>query len=340
MRWRRRGLGSVIVMTTSAEPLVVTLPDQALLDGVGGPPDGIELRLWDLLASTGEPEDVTVVVPPYLTGARGLPLLADLPRLRLVQTLTAGFEHVIPFLPADVALANAPGVHDASTAELAVTLTLSVLRGVPDFVQAQDERQWIDDEVIRRRSLADRRVLVVGYGGVGQAVARRMLAFETRVTGVATRARPAGPDGVRVHGTAELLDLLPEHDVVVLATPLNDVTRGLVGARFLAAMPDGAVLINVARGGVVDTDALLAELSRGRLLAGLDVTDPEPLPSDHPLWSAPGVLISPHAGGATSAFLPRAVALLRGQLNRLSTGHRPRGIVVPSTWSTSLTDGT
>jgi phosphoglycerate dehydrogenase-like enzyme len=324
----------------SIERLVVTLPDQALLDGVGAPPDGIELRLWDLTTPAERPEDIDVVVPPYLTGSRGLPLLAGLPNLRLVQTLTAGFEHVVPFLPRDVALANAPGVHDASTAELAVTLTLAVLRGLPDFVHAQDERRWSADDVIRRRSLADRRVLVVGFGGVGRAVARRMLAFEASVTGVATRSRPAGSDGVPVHATTELLDLLPHHDVVVLATPLNDATRGLVDAKFLAAMPDGGVLVNVARGGVVDTDALLVELSRGRIFAGLDVTDPEPLPSDHPLWTAPGVLISPHAGGATSAFLPRAVALLRQQLERLSTGRRPRGIVLSSTWSTSLNDGT
>jgi phosphoglycerate dehydrogenase-like enzyme len=269
-----------------------------------------------------------------------MPLLAQLPDLRLVQTLTAGFEHAVPFLPPGVALANAPGVHDASTAELAVTLALAVLRGLPDFVHAQDQGRWRADEEVRRRALADRRVLVVGYGGVGQAVARRMLAFETTVTGVASRARPAGPDGVSVHGVDELADLLPHHDVVVIATPLNDATRGLVGTAFLASMPDGALLVNVARGGVVDTDALLAELRSGRLLAALDVTDPEPLPSGHPLWGAPGVLISPHAGGATSAFFPRAVALLHEQLQRLSTGRRPRGIVVSSSWTSSLTDGT
>jgi phosphoglycerate dehydrogenase-like enzyme len=166
-----------------------------------------------------------------------------------------------------------------------------------------------------------------------------MLAFETTVTGVASRPRPAGPDGVPVRGVAELPELLPHHDVVVLATPLTDATRGLVDATFLAAMPDGAVLVNVARGPVVDTDALLAELHDGRLLAALDVTDPEPLPDDHPLWRARGVLISPHTGGATSAFRPRAVALLKDQLDFLSTARRPRGIVVTSTWSESLTAG-
>lgn len=322
------------------EPLVVTLPDQALVDGVGAPPDGVEVRLWDLAAPPASADDIHVVVPPYMSGTRGLPLLTGVSNLRLVQTLTAGYEHALPFLPEDVALANAPGVHDASTAELAVTLTLAVLRGVPEFVRAQDEGRWVADETIHHRALADQRVLVVGYGGVGRAVARRMLAFETTVTGVATRPRAPGPDGVPMHGVAQLAELLPRHDVVVLATPLNDATRRLVDGTFLAAMPDGAVLVNVARGPVVDTDALLAELRRGRLLAALDVTDPEPLPPDHPLWSAPGVLISPHAGGATSAFLPRAVALLKEQLETLSTGRRPRGIVVTSTWTESLSTGT
>jgi phosphoglycerate dehydrogenase-like enzyme len=326
-------------MPPSTEPLVVTLPDQALVDGVGEPPEHVEVRLWDLETAPDRPDDIAVVVPPYLAGARGLPMLVGLPNLRLVQTLTAGFEHALPFLPDGVALANAPGVHDASTAELAVTLALAVLRGVPEFVRAQDDGRWVSDETIRHRSLADRRVLVVGYGGVGRAVASRMLALETTVTGVATRARPAGDDGVPVHGVDELGDLLPRHDVVVVATPLNDATRGLVDAAFLAAMPDQAVLVNVARGPVVDTEALLAELRSGRLLAALDVTHPEPLPTGHPLWSAPGVLISPHAGGATSAFEPRAVRLLRSQLESLSTGRRPRGIVVPSTWSESLTEG-
>jgi phosphoglycerate dehydrogenase-like enzyme len=327
-------------MPPLTEPLVVTLPDLALVDGVGTPPDGVEVRLWDLAAPPTSADDIHVVVPPYMSGARGLPLLVGLPRLRLVQTLTAGYEHAVPFLPQDVALANAPGVHDASTAELAVTLTLAVLRGVPQFVRAQDQGRWVGDDTIRHRALADQRVLVVGYGGIGRAVARRMRAFETTVTGVASQPRAAGPDGVPVHGVAQVPELLPHHDVVVVATPLNEATRGLVDEAFLAAMPDGAVLVNVARGPVVDTDALLAELRRGRLLAALDVTDPEPLPPDHPLWSAPGVLISPHAGGATSAFLPRAVALLRDQLAKLSTGRRPRGIVVPSTWTESLSAGT
>ncbi len=309
-----------------AEPWVVTLPEQNLVDAIATPPDGVRLRVWDLTAPLDDPGDVTVVVPPYMGVGDWGPLLAQLPQLRLVQTLTAGYETLLPLVPDGVALANAVGVHDTSTAELAVGLAIAALRGFPDFVRAADDGRWAPQ---RRRALADRRVLVLGAGGVGRAVVERLLPFEAHVTVVARTRRSSGPADLPVHGIDELDRLLPEHDVVVLTVPLDDATRHLVDAGFLAALPDGALVVNVARGGVVDTEALLAELRSGRLLAALDVTDPEPLPPDHPLWTAPGVLISPHVGGATSAFRPRAVAMLTGVLERLSTGRPPRGIVVP-----------
>ncbi|HEX3005010.1 MAG TPA: 2-hydroxyacid dehydrogenase [Angustibacter sp.] len=308
-----------------AEPWVVTLPEQDLVDAVT-PPDGVRLRVWDLSSPLDDPDDVTVVVPPYMGVGDWGPVLAGLPALRLVQTLTAGYETLLPLVPDGVALANAVGVHDTSTGELAVGLAIAALRGLPDFVRAADDGRWAPQ---RRRALADRNVLVLGAGGVGRAVVERLLPFEAHVTVVARSARPSGPAGLPVHGIDALDHLLPEHDVVVLTVPLDDATRHLVDARFLAALPDGALVVNVARGGVVDTDALLAELRSGRLLAALDVTDPEPLPPGHPLWTAPGVLISPHVGGATSAFRPRAVAMLTDLLERLSTGRPPRGIVVP-----------
>ncbi|MGN6302154.1 MAG: 2-hydroxyacid dehydrogenase [Angustibacter sp.] len=309
-----------------AEPWVVTLPEQDLVDALASPPDGVRLRLWDLSAPLDDAGDVTVVVPPYMGVGDWGPLLAALPRLQLVQTLTAGYETLVPLLPDGVALANAVGVHDASTAELAVGLAIAALRGLPDFVRDAEHGRWAPQ---RRRALADRHVLVLGAGGVGRAVVERLLPFETHVTVVARTARPSGPAGLPVHGIDELGELLPRHDVVVLTVPLDEATRHLVDAGFLAALPDGALVVNVARGGVVDTGALLAELRSGRLLAALDVTDPEPLPPDHPLWTAPGVLVSPHVGGATSAFRPRAVAMLADLLERLSTGRPPRGIVVP-----------
>jgi phosphoglycerate dehydrogenase-like enzyme len=170
-------------------------------------------------------------------------------------------------------------------------------------------------------------VLVIGYGSVGRAVVQRLLPFEVEVTAVASRAREGDDLVAAVHGGDELPQLLPRHDVVIVIVPLSEATRGLVDATFLAAMPDGALLVNVARGPVVDTDALLAETSSGRLLAALDVTDPEPLPPDHPLWTSPGVLVSPHVGGATSAFRPRAVRLLRGQLRAYAAGEPLRNVV-------------
>ncbi len=320
-------------------PFTVAIANLDLFEGLserrsadfGEVPDGVRLVRWELTEPLAAPGEVAVVVPPYLGGAR-LELLGELADLRLVQMLTAGYDDMAASLPSGVALANAVGVHDASTSELAIGLTIAALRGLPEFVRAQDQGRWRWEQ---RRSLADRRVLVVGYGGVGQAVARRALAFETTVTAVASKARPHNASGpaVAVHGVDELPDLLPHHDVVIVTVPLTDATRGLVDGAFLAAMPDGALLVNVARGPVVDTAALMAELAAGRLLAALDVTDPEPLPAEHELWHLPGVLISPHVGGSTSARLPRAIDLVHDQLRRIWTGEPLRGIVVPTQWS-------
>jgi phosphoglycerate dehydrogenase-like enzyme len=239
--------------------------------------------------------------------------------LDVIQTLTAGVDDILANLSSiapGVRLCNARGVHDASTAELALTLILASLRGIPDYVTAQQAGHWAD---AFRPALADRSVLIVGYGAIGAAVEDRLVPFEVaRVARVARSARATerGP----VHPLADLPALLPDADVVVIATPLDDSTRGLVDADFLARMKDGALLVNVARGAVVDTKALLAELDTGRITAALDVTDPEPLPPGHPLWRAPGVLITPHVGGPSSAFAPRAKRLIVSQLSRYAAG--------------------
>lgn len=167
--------------------------------------------------------------------------------------------------------------------------------------------EWVHD---RRSSLVDRNVLIIGAGGVGQAIAHRLIPFGAGVTLVARSQRTG------VVASSELPSLLPEADIVVLAVPLNMHTSGLDDESFLSRMREGSLLVNVARGGVVDTQALVRHAQQGRIRAALDVTDPEPLPPEHPLWRIPGVLISPHVGGDTSAFLPRARALVEQQISR------------------------
>lgn len=295
---------------------------------LGPLPGALAYRFWNGGEEfPADPAQCVFYVVPYMKGpAVATRPLPHMPRLRVAQTLTAGVEHLlpeVPGLPSGAQLCNAGPLHNTSTAELALALTLAALRGIPEAVRGQAEGSWRPAVL---PSLADRRVLIVGYGGIGGAVEDRLVPFEVaEVTRVAGRARqsPRGP----VHAAEELPRLLPEADVVVVCTPLTDATRGLVDASFLGLMPDGALLVNVARGAVVDTGALLAELDSGRLRAALDVTDPEPLPPEHPLWRAPGVLITPHVGGASSAFRRRAEELLRGQLERFASGQPIRYVV-------------
>ncbi|RXZ40205.1 NAD(P)-dependent oxidoreductase, partial [Agromyces binzhouensis] len=178
----------------------------------------------------------------------------------------------------------------------------------------------------RHASLADRRVLLVGYGGVGRAIEDRLAGFEVELTRVASSARD--DERGRVHGVDELPALLPHAEVVIVVVPLSDETTRLVDAAFLAALPDGALVVNVARGAVADTDAILAEATSGRLRFALDVTDPEPLPEGHPLFALPNVLVSPHVGGATTAMMPRMARLLRDQVERMLRGDEPRNVVL------------
>ena len=302
----------------------VTVPDESWVDAVGVVP-GVRVRPWDMTAPLTDPAGVGVVVHPYFTGVDRLRRVADLPDLQAVSVLTAGFETAVPYVPPGVQLLNAAGVHDASTAELAVALILAAMRRIPDFVRAGDRGEWLPLRIWP--ALADKRVLVVGYGSIGRAIAARLAPFEVTLTAVASTAR-AGDELVdRVHGIAELSALLPHHDVVVLIVPLTPATERMVDADFLAAMPDGALLVNMARGKVVDTDALVTAAAGGRLRVALDVTDPEPLPVGHPLWRCPTLVLSPHVGGATSAFAPRAARLLREQFRRYAAGQPFRNVV-------------
>ena len=264
----------------------------------------LQLGYSDLSANLSK---VGFYVPVYMGPRDSLELIAQMPNLEVVQLLTVGVDAALEYVPEHVSLCNAVGVHDASTAELAVALVLASLRGIDDFARAMPRGEWVHD---RRSSLVDRNVLIIGAGGVGQAIAHRLIPFGTEVTLVARSQRTG------VVASSELPSLLPEADIVVLAVPLNMHTSGLVDESFLSQMREGSLLVNVARGGVVDTQALVRHAQQGRIRAALDVTDPEPLPPEHPLWRIPGVLISPHVGGDTSAFLPRARALVEQQISR------------------------
>jgi phosphoglycerate dehydrogenase-like enzyme len=300
--------------------LIVSVPSAPVREALGEVPGGVEIVDWDLVGPP--PRDtIDVVVPPYLGGQK-LEALAGV-TTRLVQSQLIGYDGVADSLPPGHVFANATTVHETSTAELTVTLILAAQRGIPDFVRAASAGRWAPAVHL---SLADRTVLLIGYGGVGQAIEARLLPFETIVVRVARSARAdeRGP----IHAIDELPDLLPQADIVVVAVPLGESTAGLVDDAFLSRMRDGALLVNIARGGVADTDALLAHATSGRLRLALDVTDPEPLPDGHPLFALPNVLISPHVGGASTAMMPRMARLLHRQIDRLLRGEEPENVVI------------
>ena len=270
----------------------------------------------EVVAPDGSPlppgaADVEFYVPPFFPDLPAITVMAQLPRLRVVQVQTAGVERLLPYVPAGVTLCNARGVHDASTAEWVVAVTLAALRDLPYFAAEQAAQRW---SYRFTDSLADKSVLIVGYGSIGGAVERRLSGFEVTVRRVARQPR----DGVAA--VSELPGLLPGADVVILLAPVTPETIGMVDAPFLARMKDGALLVNAARGSLVVTGALTEELQRGRLRAAVDVTDPEPLPPGHPWWGLPNVLITPHVAASTSAQERRMLAFLRAQAERFTRG--------------------
>ncbi|MCR2762676.1 2-hydroxyacid dehydrogenase [Microbacterium sp. zg.B48] len=307
----------------STPPLVVSVPTEELAAALQPAPDGVEVLVWTMQSAPPR-EALDIVVPPYMSIGKVLPRLAEV-RTRLVQGQSIGYEGVADHLPPGLVFANAASVHEASTAELAIALTLASQRHLPAFVRAQGERRWASEF---SDSLADRRVLLLGFGGVGKAVAARLAPFEVDLTVVASRSRVE--DGMPVHGVDELLDLLPHAEIVIVTLPGGDATRRIIDDSALSALPDGALVVNVGRGELIDTDALVDHLRRGRIRAALDVTDPEPLPAEHPLWELPGVLITPHVGGASSAMRPRTVRLIRAQIERMRAGEPPLNVVYES----------
>jgi phosphoglycerate dehydrogenase-like enzyme len=302
-------------MTPPSKPrsVVVCLPDGPERVHVGELPANVDLRLVpDEPAPIPDLADVELIVP---SGPTREPLLELLDRgggaLRAIQTTSAGVDWLIGRVPEHVAVHNARGVFDVPLAEWVIGAILAMQRGLIESRDAQASREWAS---IEPPELSGRRVVILGLGSIGTAIADRLRAFGVSITGVARTAR----DGVR--GMADLDAVLPEAEILVNMLPLSTETDGLLEARRLGLLPDGALVVNGGRGRTIVTSALVAELQAGRLRAALDVTDPEPLPADHPLWRLPNVLITPHMAGDSEGSRIRSFELVGDQVRRFAAG--------------------
>ena len=296
------------------------MPDSPLRGEMGTLPDSVEL-----VAEPAPTVEMMVLGPEF---ADDVPAIFEhLPGLRVVQSFSAGVDYLLPLIPPGVTLCSASGVHDASVSEWVVGAIIAMRRRLPEFIELQRRAEWVRDlaepDQFSNHPIDDlegRSVVVLGYGSIGRALASRLAGFGVRVAGVAQHARS---DAV----TPESLPpLLPEADVVVDLLPLTPVTRKVVDAEFLSQMKAGALFVNAGRGGTVDTDALLEALKTGRIRAALDVTDPEPLPADHPLWKEPNVLITPHIAGTVARWERRAYRFAGEQIRRYAAGQPLLGV--------------
>jgi phosphoglycerate dehydrogenase-like enzyme len=275
-------------------------------------PAGVEVREVPPSGDISDrPQHADILISGF-DAPRTIEILPQVRDLRVVQTLSAGVDTLVDHIPADVILCDGSGIHDASVSEWIVMAMLAMRRRLPECVLSQRVATWRSSG--RGADLEGATVLILGYGSIGRALAQRLQPFGARVERVARRARTG------VHGVDELAGLLPDAEVVVILLPLTAETRGMVDASFLAAMRRDALLVNAARGAIVDTDALLAALHTERIRCALDVTEPEPLPDGHPLWSAPGALITPHIGGNVRRLMERAWRFAAEQVRRYIDG--------------------
>jgi phosphoglycerate dehydrogenase-like enzyme len=308
-----------MIDTMTDQPVRVTVPDEGWLERLADLDDRVELSVWDF--SAPQPNGrIDLAVRPYTPSPGGLATL-DASRVIAVQLQTLGFDGVPEQLPPGIICCNAVGVHEGSTAELAIALLLASQRNLDAYARERGEchPRW-------GTSIADRRVMLLGYGGIGTEIEKRLDGFDAELVRVAGHARE--DDRGEIHGSDELAELLPTVDAVMVAVPLSPANVGLINDDFLGALPDDAVVVNVSRGKIADTDAIVRQA--GRVRYATDVTDPEPLPADHPLWSVPGVLISPHVGGMSSAMQPRIDRVVRDQITRLLNGEPLASVVIPA----------
>jgi len=296
--------------------LRISLPDQSWVDALADVAD-LETVIWDMRSPQPEGH-LDFVLRPLGVGPTSIRLL-DTSRVGVVQGQGLGFDDIVGVLPPGGVFCNAVGVHEGPTAEIALALMLASQRSIDVFARQQTTSDWITGVT---RSMIGKRVMLLGYGGIGTEVEKRLAGFECEIVRVASRRRE--DDRGVIHGTDELPELLPTVDIVVVAVPYSSVTDQLIDDAFLAALPDDALVVNVSRGKVADTDAVVRHA--GRVRYATDVTDPEPLPADHPMWTAPGVLISPHVGGMVATLRPRVERLVRTQIARLQAGDEPAHI--------------
>jgi phosphoglycerate dehydrogenase-like enzyme len=286
---------------------------------LGPLPADVEVEVYE--GGDGYPSDPAAVdfwVPPFLARSKVTTPLRDMTSLKAIQLLSAGAEVWVPVVPPEVALCDARGVHTAVTAEWTVGAVIASMRGFDVFARKQTRHEW---KVEWTTTAVGKRALVIGAGDIGERVSAILTALGMEVEKVARRERPG------VHPIATVDALLPDFDVVILILPLTEATTGLVDAKFLSRMKDGALLVNAARGPIVDTDALTAEVASGRLRCALDVVDPEPLPAGHPLWDLEGALITPHAGASVDGTLDRAYAPVGPQIRRFAAGEPLENVV-------------
>jgi phosphoglycerate dehydrogenase-like enzyme len=314
---------------TIAPEMIVGFPPEVELIAVGEDAEGVV--------------DIDVWIPdPY--PARAIRTWPHLRGVKLVLSLMAGTEWIPGTVGPHVAICNAHGAHNVSTAEWTLAAILAMLKHLPFFLDVQHSGEWkrrfdasanyarITGDTrplyppVMLEELTEKTVLLVGHGAIGKEIERMLEPFRVNLLRVARTARSNPP----VHAVAELDNLLPHADIVILILPATPESQHLIGPRQLALLHQGALLVNAARGPIVDTDALVVELQKGRIRAALDVTDPEPLPEGHPLWNCPNLLITPHVAGSSPQFAPRALATAAAELRRYMVGEPLQNVVRPA----------
>ncbi len=308
-----------------AQELLVDFPREAEIVRIPRNPSGVlDVDFW--------------IIPFALKSAQKT--FQYLRGVKAVQSMMAGVDWITPWLPKDIVLCDGRGLHDISASEWVLTAIMASLKRFPHYRDMQLRQEWkgqasipdgfmkvggaqVGQYAVLGEDLAGKTVLILGYGSIGAAIEARLNPFGVTIIRLARSARKV-PE---VFAVEELHRLLPEADIVVAIVPLTAETNGLIGAAEIGLMRRNALLVNAARGPVVVTEALLEALQQDRIRAVVDVTDPEPLPAGHPLWSAPNCMITPHVGGSTPEFIHRAFRFGADQVRRFIAGEELENVV-------------